>query len=145
MNLPQSTAPDSEEVPPVIRKGAARWVWILTLGILGIAGLLFLRQVEPAGQPFFPRCWLYQTTGIQCPGCGATRAVHALLNGRIQEAFRLNGLVVLGLPVVAWLGLRWAVGWGFGRWWPNPLMNPLVLALLAGLVAGFGVGRNLAW
>jgi len=107
-----------------------------------VAALAVLWRVEPAGQPFFPRCWLYQTTGLQCPGCGATRAVHALLNGRFVEAFHLNALVVAGLPLALWMTLRALWGWGSGRWWPNPLTRPWVLALLGGLVFGFGVGRN---
>lgn len=105
-------------------------------------GLTLLWRVEPSGQFFFPRCWLYQTTGLQCPGCGATRAVHALLNGRLGEAFRLNALMVLLLPLAGWLGVRAAWGWRTGRGWPNPLLNPILLALLAGLAFGFGVGRN---
>lgn len=119
------------------------WGWCAALVAVAILGVL--RSVEPAGQSFFPRCWLYQTTGLQCPGCGATRAVHELLNGRISEAFRLNALMILALPILAWTGTRLGWGWRTGRWWPNPLTNPMVIAVMAGCVLGFAVGRNLGW
>ena len=35
---------------------------------------------------------------IECPGCGATRALAALLRWRLVEAVRLNALFVLLLP-----------------------------------------------
>lgn len=132
--------PPALPVPP---RAIPLWAWIVAAA--GVAFLGFLWRVEPAGQAFFPRCWLYQTTGLQCPGCGATRAVHALLNGQFREAFHLNALVVLALPLVGGLAVRFGWGWRTGRWWPNPLAHPMILALLTGLACGFGVGRNLGW
>lgn len=111
----------------------------------GVAVAAFLWRVEPSGQPFFPRCWLYQVTRLQCPGCGATRAVHSLLNGQVGEAFRLNALVVLAIPIATGLGIRAWRGWRTGHWWPNPLATPLGMSLLGGMVFGFGVGRNFPW
>lgn len=130
---PPVAAPFSRSIP----------VWGWALALVGVVALIVLWRIEPAGQSFFPRCWLHQTTGLQCPGCGATRAVHEVLNGRIRDAFRLNALVVLALPFLAGMGLRQAWGLRTGRWWPNPLESPWVIAVLAGLVLGFGVGRNI--
>lgn len=126
--------------PPVVRP---RLRWAILIGAAVLLSLGVLWRVEPAGQPFYPRCWLYQTTGLQCPSCGATRAVHALLNGRIREAVQLNALVVAAVPLGLWMACRWLWGWRSGRWWPNPLVHPWVLALLGGLAFGFGIGRNL--
>lgn len=47
-------------------------------------------------------------TGLRCPGCGLTRAVHHALQGRIGEAVRLNPLIVAMPLVFAWLA------WLFG-------------------------------
>ncbi|MBN8248999.1 MAG: DUF2752 domain-containing protein [Verrucomicrobia bacterium] len=134
--------PNIPGLPPAASRPASVW-WMILIGAAVLLGLGILWRVEPAGQPFFPRCWLYQTTGLQCPGCGATRAVHALLNGRLQEAIQLNALLVAALPLALWMAIRWLWGWRTGRWWPNPLVHPWVLALLGGLVFGFGIGRNL--
>ncbi len=48
----------------------------------------------------YPACPIHQLFGIDCPGCGATRALAALLRGRLAEALRLNALFVLLLPAV---------------------------------------------
>ena len=38
-------------------------------------------------------------TLVDCPGCGATRAVHALLHGRVGEAFRYNPILFASFAV----------------------------------------------
>jgi Protein of unknown function (DUF2752) len=111
--------------------------------VAGLAALTVVWRFEPRGQFFYPRCWLYQTTGIKCPGCGATRALHALLNGDLQTAWRQNPLFVALLPLAVWLGLRAVRGGWTGRWWSNPLANRFVIAALVGVTAGFGIARNL--
>ena len=117
------------------------WGWLLLGG--GIAALALVWRFEPQGQFFYPRCWLYQTTGIKCPGCGATRALHALLNGNLRAAWTQNALFVVLLPVAFWLGVRGARGWWTGRWWPNPLANRYVIAALVGVTVGFAIARNI--
>ena len=36
---------------------------------------------------YIPQCWIYQTTGILCPGCGGTRCIVNLFQRNIKEAF----------------------------------------------------------
>lgn len=38
-------------------------------------------------------CLFHLATGAYCPGCGGTRALVALLQGRITDSIRLNPLV----------------------------------------------------
>ena len=45
----------------------------------------FLYAVDPSRHAVYPQCLLYNTTGIYCAGCGATRAIHALLHGRVLD------------------------------------------------------------
>ncbi|MBN9689983.1 MAG: DUF2752 domain-containing protein [Verrucomicrobia bacterium] len=120
-------------------------IWVIGAGLMGLGLLLFLARVEPAGQGFFPRCWVYETIGIQCPGCGATRAVHALLNGEIERALRLNALFVSLLPLLVWWGVRGLRGWWTGRWWRDPFTHPIGLSTLAGLAVGFSLARNFSF
>lgn len=132
-------------VPPRLATPARFPCWS-GLGVLaGIAGLIILWRFEPAGQFFYPRCWLHETTGLLCPGCGTTRALHALLHGDLVAAVRLNALAVAGLGVGAWLGLRWIWGWRTGSWWRNPFTHPYVIAATVGIAVGFGIARNFAW
>ena len=62
---------------------------------------------NPATSGFYPFCPLHRLTGWLCPGCGSLRAIHELLHGNVVAAFRLNALLVVALPVLAGLAVRW--------------------------------------
>ena len=88
---------------------------------------------DPQGQFFYPRCWLHQSTGLLCPGCGATRALHALLHGDLRTAWTLNPLAVALLPVGLAYGVRAAWAWRtFKARYPHEA--GLVLAFLTAAV-----------
>lgn len=60
---------------------------------------------------FFPPCVFFQLTGLHCPGCGVTRALHALLHLDIARAAHMNALFILvGLPILLILGLEMVQG-----------------------------------
>jgi hypothetical protein len=110
---------------------------LLAGGLLLCAALL----LWPEG--FFPACPIHLWLGIECPGCGATRALAALLHGRWMEALRLNALFVLLLPcalVFAAVSYRRAVRPG-GLRWPQPPAPALYATLAA--TAIFTIARNL--
>jgi hypothetical protein len=44
-------------------------------------------------------------TGYECPGCGSQRAVHYLLNGKINSAIQANALLVFSIPYILFLFL----------------------------------------
>jgi hypothetical protein len=58
--------------------------------------------LHPALTALLPACPVHEWFGILCPGCGATRAVLALLHGRMSDAWRWNALFVMLLPVGLW-------------------------------------------
>lgn len=89
-----------------------------------------------------PGCPFRLLTGLDCPGCGATRAVYALTQGDLVTALDHNVLVVALLPVlaVAWAGwLASTLGW---RERP-PTLPARVSMGLAVTVLVFWVVRNL--
>ena len=49
---------------------------------------------------FFPRCPLYTTTGIYCPGCGSQRAFHDLLHFDFKGVIGHNILFLLGVVIL---------------------------------------------
>lgn len=81
-----------------------RFLLIVGGGFLVLALYLF----DPAKTPLYPPCLIRFYTGLSCPGCGATRALHALLHLRLEEAWRLNPLWTVGAPALAVRGL-WRV------------------------------------
>ncbi|MCM1451463.1 MAG: DUF2752 domain-containing protein [Clostridium sp.] len=56
---------------------------------------------DPSGARWMPKCAFHAITGLQCPGCGFTRALHALLHGHPLEALRYNYFFVISIPVAA--------------------------------------------
>jgi hypothetical protein len=89
--------------------GTRWWVrgCLIILAVLGgAAGVYTLAVVPPTPDSWYPGCQLYTFTGLHCPGCGTTRAVHALLNGRLAQALAYNPLAFIILPVVSWSIVR---------------------------------------
>jgi hypothetical protein len=111
----------------------------VVLTTLAVAAATFFFLVDPSSVVFLPRCPLYTTTGIYCPGCGATRALHELLRGHWLAALRLNALFILSLPCLAGFGLyRLATPDRERNTW-----KPQWTWVLLGMVVTFGVLRNI--
>lgn len=73
---------------------------IAPLAVVAFAAAVLLR-FPPERYSFYPVCPVYRYLHVQCPGCGATRALAALLRGHIAEALRLNALTTLLTPFAA--------------------------------------------
>ena len=103
---------------------------------------LVLFCFDPRQYHFYPVCFFHQTTGLLCPGCGALRALHQLLHGNLATAFRFNPVLIVSLPILAWLGARY--GWRKGKNEPASLgLRPLWLWLALVAVLVVSVLRNL--
>ena len=63
-------------------------------------GLLAIAWIDPERSRWLPVCLLHAATGLFCAGCGATRALHALLSGNLTGALAFNPLLILSLPVL---------------------------------------------
>jgi hypothetical protein len=79
-----------------------KYIGLLTLGV-AVAALYLL--INPSEVDFLPKCPLYGTTGIYCPGCGSQRATHQLLNLNIigileQNVLFLGGLLIFGYHLI---------------------------------------------
>ena len=82
------------------RNHAARiLVWAAAIG----AFLAIYFFFDPAGAAWMPKCPVYVLTGLECPGCGTQRALHALLHGNPAEAWKHNALLMISLPVIIWM------------------------------------------
>ena len=47
-------------------------------------------------------CAVNALTGFYCPGCGGTRAVHALLSGHIFRSFACHPIVPMAAVLAGW-------------------------------------------
>lgn len=110
---------------------------------LGLA-TLWLARSGPSVLPL--TCILHDTTGLHCAGCGMTRAAHAVLEGRFLEAFRLNPLGVVMVPLALLALVPELIGWvrGEAPKWRVPIGRRGGIVLLV-ILLGYTVLRNLPW
>lgn len=113
---------------------------ILATTFLGIAIVVYF--FNPATHHFYPECQFHRLTGLNCPGCGMTRAVYALLHGEFLTALRDNALFTMIPALLAlrggWFALNKYRGRANGEFFPAKF---LWLLLAVSLV--FTVLRNL--
>ncbi len=60
-----------------------------------IVGMILFFLTKDWFLPLIPPCMTYQLYHIQCPGCGGTRSVLALLRGDIITSIRFNPAPVM--------------------------------------------------
>lgn len=99
--------------------------------VIGAAAILYV--LDPARSGLLPGCPFHAMTGLWCPGCGSTRALHQLLHGHIATAFGFNPLAISLLPLVGYLAVR-------GE---RAALKPFWIWMLLGMVVAFGVARNI--
>ncbi len=130
------------------RSRLPRWWAPVTVALVVLAGCVALAAVDPVRRAeLSPGCPFRNLTGLDCPGCGATRAVYALTQGDPARAIDHNVLVIAVLPVLAWAWIGW-LATTLGRRASSPTLPPRVSLGLAGVVLVFWIGRNLpglAW
>ena len=72
---------------------------LFLVSVLGAGFISYLFGLSPESLALFP-CPIHLICGVQCPGCGMTRACIALARGDISQALRHNPLS-LGLVLFA--------------------------------------------
>jgi Protein of unknown function (DUF2752) len=115
----------------------------LVAGSLVLAGSTILFLFDPAESDFYPPCPFRFCTGLYCPGCGTTRALHALLHGNVVEAFGVNPLMVLMLPFLGYSLLSYAAFEVTGRPLPSLLTSPFWGWLVLGTILVYWALRNI--
>lgn len=92
--------------PTRLRKAATGPVATAVAAAAAATALYFTNPANPGS--WLPRCPFNFLTGLDCPACGSTRMVYALLHGDLSAAWHYNPVMLTaGLPFLAWLWLRW--------------------------------------
>ncbi len=108
-----------------------RIVAAIVIGVVVLAGFYLL---NPATVGWYPRCMFHALTGWHCPGCGTSRALHALLHGQFGEAFARNPLLFFLLPILAFGVMKPA--------WLTAIKPRWLWVLVGGMIL-FGLARNI--
>ena len=113
---------------------------ILSAVALGLGAVIFF--FNPSTHTFYPICQFHRLTGLNCPGCGATRAAYALLHGHLLVALQDNALflfLLVGMGVRGvWFTLKRFRGQPAGEIVPAKILWPLLFVAII-----FTVLRNL--
>jgi len=133
--------------PPLAPVGPRRRVFLsISLWAAGVTLVcVALLALPPGPHSPYPPCLFHWATGLNCPGCGTLRCLHALLHGNLMTALRCNALTVAVLCGFAWAGaataFRGFTGSGHDRsWTPIPL---ILIRVLAPAAIVFTVLRNI--
>jgi hypothetical protein len=130
----------------IAKQTAARQVlfWTGAAFVLGAAaaGASVLFFFNPAQYHFYPICVFHELTGLECPGCGGSRALYAVLHGRILDALHCNALVVFALPLLIYTGVRWLAREIAGKPHAEFRFRMAWVNLLIGVIVVFTVLRN---
>lgn len=120
------------------------WLGLGVAATAATSGVVLLYKFDPnaAGNPF-PGCIFLALTGFYCPGCGMTRAMHALVHFHPVEAFSMNPAVMTGLCIVPGL-IAWAGGWR-ARWFAPIVKTVAEPKFWLYFIPAYWIARNLPW
>jgi len=105
-------------------------------------GCAYVGLNNPETQSMLGPCGFYAVTGMYCPGCGMTRALHSVLNGNILRAVQFNAMFVIALPVLMYFYIWWTM-WAFtGRKLPIFTISRKAAWGIVAVAVFFVVGRN---
>jgi len=119
-----------------------KYFLILIFGI-GLIVLYFL--VNPRNVELFPKCPLYVTTGIYCPGCGSQRAIHHLLNFNFYGVVQQNILFIFGLLIIIYFWTIKGLNLIFNKKYYNYIYHPKTPIIILIFVVLFWILRNISY
>ena len=104
-----------------------------------MVALLFVRSLATVP---LPRCPVAAYLHLDCPGCGTTRALTALVRGDLTQALDHNVLAVVALPVMLAAFVWWVLPRSKPAWATRLAASAVVPRLVLVAVVAFTVVRN---
>ena len=119
-----------------------RPAWLAPLAILtcfaGVSALLLANDPTDGRADPLGGCAFKLLTGLDCPGCGGTRAFWYLVHGNLPEAARHHLFAVFAAPFLVYMYVAWAGQRIFGWRLPQFRVTPR-------MAAGFAIGWGIYW
>ena len=97
---------------------------------------------NPATSQLAPKCMFHSVTGLDCPGCGSQRMLHALMHGDFSAAWHANPFIICAAPVLIVMTGAAARRKRFPGLYAR-LNSPAAIAVYVALIAGWTVWRNI--
>jgi hypothetical protein len=119
--------------------------WVAPAAVTGLIGAAvgFTLWVRPTTSP--STCLLHIFTGLDCPGCGGTRAAWYLLHGDILAAFRHHAMFVIAVPFLLYLHVSWTLRRAFRVRVPQLKISATAMLVFMLVWLVFSIARNLPW
>lgn len=107
----------------------------IVLLLIIIVLLVFIYFADSTKGPILP-CYINKLTGLYCPGCGMTRALHSILRLEFYQALRYNGLsfIMPLLYIIYYIFMR--------KEFESISKNILIFMIIIALV--YGILRNIS-
>jgi hypothetical protein len=133
--------------PPIKRRPASRHLPLLSAFAGLVLVIVMLAGNEEAIREVAPGCFMRCLTGLDCAGCGGTRAFFAAARGDFAGSLRMHPLFLPGAGIgMLALAAEWAARHDKFPRWLRPFRVTARKGILtaAGLLV-FGLLRNLPW
>ncbi len=120
------------------------WLAVLTfVGICAIPLLLWFRSVYGDLEFSLRPCFFPKYLHLYCPGCGGTRAINYLLEGKVVESVLANPVPVCAIPVMfrVWGALLYNSVYGYKKKLFLIFSNPEIWGVFAAFIL-YGIVRN---
>ena len=118
--------------------------YIVMLLLFMVIALLYI-YINPSEINFLPKCPLYVSTGIYCPGCGSQRATHNLLNFNFLGVLNQNVLYIFGLLIIGYHLLISGINYIFSKTIYNYIYHPKTPIVLLIIIVVFWILRNIPY
>jgi hypothetical protein len=113
-------------------------------GAMVVACLAVVYRFPPETFGFYPACPIYTWLHVECPGCGSTRALAALLHLQVSDAVALNPM----FPGVFLVASVWAMTQYVSATWRNKFVRVEASAssywAASSVAVVFAIARNLS-
>lgn len=123
-----------------MKKRIIKIISIIGIFIIGLITYYYLNQNLNFSIP----CLFHKITGYYCPGCGITRCLFSILEGKLYQAFMYNQLVFILLPFFIIYVTYNSYIYIFNK--KNKLIKKIpnyIYIILLIIVISFGIIRNL--